>query len=188
MSDVVPIMPALHELPTAVQALRNPRERMFVWSYLFLGANGAAAARAAGYTDHANNAKCRAHHLLNRDDIQAALREICTKYLFSLAPKALIRLEALLDKPDHKQHVKAIEMTLNRAGFGERTQIEINARHTHVIDHTQAAVEDLRKLMELGVPRAELVKTFGYTGLARYEKLLAAADAKLIEGEVVKDG
>jgi hypothetical protein len=44
-----------------------------------------------------------------------------------------------------------------------------------------AAIEDLRRLKMLGVPREQLIETFGYSGLDRYEKLLAERQPKLIE-------
>jgi hypothetical protein len=58
----------------------------------------------------------------------------------------------------------------------------------HDVDHGKAAVEALRYLKKLQVPRAVLVEQFGHSGLARYEAQLAAEDeaaagaAKLIEG------
>lgn len=177
-----PLIPASHELPAAVQALRTERERVFVWHYMLNGANGAAAAKAAGYSNKADGAKVRAHELLLRPAIQDALRELSTKYLFSLAPKALFRLGELLDKSDHKHHAKAIEMTLSRTGFQERTSLDVSVSGKVEVDHTHAAVEDLRRMVALGVPREKLIETFGFSGLSRYEKLLAASeDAKLIE-------
>lgn len=186
-ADLIPLMPPETDLPPAVRELRDDRQRRFVWSYMLNGANGAAAARAAGYSDTAEGCKVRAHVLLHRDGIQRALRELCTKYLFSLAPKALIRLGELLDKPDHDKHVKAIEMVLSRAGFAERTAIDVNVSGHVTVNHTDAALEDLRRLKALGVPRERLIETFGFSGLERYERMLTD-QAKVIDGEAVKDG
>ena len=55
---------------------------------------------------------------------------------------------------------------LSRFGFGERTQVDMNVE-VKVEDHTKAAVEDLRRLKAIGVPRSELLATFGEIGLAR---------------------
>jgi len=68
---------------------------------------------------------------------------------------------------------------LSRFGFGERTQVDMNVE-VKVEDHTKAAVEDLRRLKAIGVPRSELLATFGEIGLARYERLLAN-EPKVIE-------
>ena len=187
MTDVIPLLPPLQHLPEAVQALRHERERVFVWHYMLNGANGADAARKAGYSDKKEGAKVRAHELLHRDDIQQALRELSTRYLFSLAPKALFRLSTLLESESEPVALKAVAMTLSRTGFAERTGLDVTVDgQVKVVDHTTAAVADLRRLKGLGVPRAELERVFGFTGLSRYEKLLAAEDAKLIEAQATE--
>lgn len=182
MTEIVPFMPPVMDLPPAMQALRQERERAFVWLYMFNGANGAKAAREAGYSDVKEGAKVRAHALLHRIDIQEALRELTGRYLFSLAPVATIRLGALLKSKNEKVALKAVDMTLSRTGFSERAALDVNVSGGVTVNHTDAAVEDLRRLVALGVPREKLIETFGFSGLSRYEKLLAASDAaKLIE-------
>lgn len=182
MGEVIPLLPPASDLPEAVLALRTERERAFVWTYMFNGGDGAKAARAAGYSDVKEGAKVRAHGLLQRGDVQEALRSLCTKYLFSLAPVALVKLRKHLLSDNERVSLKAVDMTLSRTGHSERTALDVNVsgevRH---VDHTKAAVEDLRRLKSLGVPKPELEKVFGFSGLSRYERLLAADDAKLIE-------
>jgi hypothetical protein len=182
MADVVPLIPPVSDLPEAVQALRSDRERVFVWTYMFNGGNGTRAAKAAGYSDASEGCKVRAHGLLQRANVQSALRELCGKYLFSLAPIALVKLRDHLHSENEKISQKAVDMTLSRTGFSERTAMDVNVTGSVQVNHTTAAVEDLRRLMQLGVPREKLVETFGFSGLSRYEKMLEAADkAKLIE-------
>lgn len=171
-----------------MQALRNDRERAFVWNYILNGANGTRAARAAGYSDASGACRVRAVELLQREDIQAALRELSVRYLGSLVPKAMVRLGQLLDNKTHRQHHKAIDMVLSRTGFAERTAVDVNVSGQVNINHTDAAVDDLRRLKSIGVPRAELERIFGFSGLSRYEKLLAAADAKVIEHQTSEAG
>lgn len=186
MTDVIPLLPPLSDLPEPVQALRTERERAFVWHYMLNGANGSKAAKAAGYSDVKEGAKVRAHGLLQRAEIQEALRALCTKYLFSLAPKALFRLSTLLGSENERVALKAVDMTLARTGFAERTALDVNVGGQVTINHKDAAVEDLRRLKSLGVPRAELERTFGFSGLSRYEKLLEIEDKRAavpIEGE-----
>lgn len=181
MPQPATVLPPLHHLPEAMQALRNDRERAFVWNYMLNGCKGGPAALAAGYAGTPGSARVRAFELLHREDIQAALRELGMRYLGSLMPKALVRLGELLDNKNHRQHAKAIEMTLSRTGVVERTALDVNVSGQVNVNHTDAAVEDLRRLKSIGVPRAELERIFGFSGLSRYEKLLAAADAKVIE-------
>lgn len=177
MSEIVPLMPPVTDLPPAVAALRTERERAFVWIYMFNGANGADAARKAGYSDVKEGAKVRAHGLLHREDIQNALRELTGRYLFSLAPVATIRLGALLKSKNERVALKAVDMTLSRTGFSERTALDVSVSGQVQVSHVDAAVEDLRRLIALGVPEEKLVETFGFSGLSRYRKLLAASDA-----------
>lgn len=182
-------MPDAGDLPEALRDLRDERRRKFVWAYVFgTSCNGAAAARFAGYSDVHEGAKVRAHGLLQRDDVQDAIKALTTKYLFSLAPKAAIRLEALLDNDKHPQHAKAIDMALSRSGHGDKSTVDVNVSGSVTVNHTDAAIDDLRKLKALGVSREKLVETFGHSGLDRYERMLAVADAKLIEGKVENVG
>lgn len=183
MADNFPLIPTLKDLPDEVQALRDDRNRAFVWNYMFNGADGAKAARAAGFSDVKDGAKVRAHVLLQRPDIQTALRALSIRYMFSLAPKAVFRLGELLDKPNHRQHAKAIEMTLSRTGFAERTALDVNVSGRVEVSHTNEAVEQLRMFRDMGVAREKLVEMFGFSGLERYERMLVEADAKLIEHE-----
>ena len=90
-------------------------------------------------------------------------------------------MEQLLDDPKHPKHDKAIEMALSRSGHGDRSHVDVNVTGTVTVNHTDSAIEDLRRLKALGAPREKLVEVFGYTGLDRYEKMLASQDAKVIE-------
>lgn len=179
LNTIIPELPDREHWPPALAALKNDRHRKFAWAYLFSGGEGMASARAAGFSDTGEACKVRAFELLQRDDIHAALREISTKYLFSLAPKAIVRLGELLDKPDHSKHAKAIEMALGMTWFPQQTQV--NHHHTGSIElsHTDAALEALAYLRSLNVPRETLVAQFGHSGLARYEKMLEERDRKM---------
>jgi hypothetical protein len=183
-----PVLPPLEHLPEAVQQLRNDRERLFCWHYMWSGGEGAKAARAAGYPSTTSAARVAAHRLLQRTDVLNAIRELGMRYLYSLQPKALIRQGKLLDSEDEKVAQRAIDSVLARTGIGERTAVDVNVSGSvQVVDHTQAAVADLKRLLELGVPREKLVEVFGFSGLFKYERLLAGEQAKLIEAVVVED-
>ena len=62
----------------------------------------------------------------------------------------------------------------------ERTGVDLNVSGEVTINHTDSAVSDLRVLIGLRVPREELEKLFGFSGLERYEKMLAG-QPKVIE-------
>lgn len=191
MTEVVPLMPDIDDLPEAVRKLRDERRRKFVWAYVFGGANGAAAARVAGYSDAGEACKVRANGLLQRNDIQDAIKALTGKYLFSLAPKAVLRLGEILDNPKHAKHVKAIEMVLDRTGNEARTGVDVHVSGDLTVNHTDKALEDLRILRDAGVPREKLIEAFGFSGLSRYEQMLIEEDrraGRLIEGEVTGHG
>jgi terminase small subunit-like protein len=134
-----PLMPPLEGLPEALRDLRDERRQKFAWNYVFNGANGAAAARAAGYSDESEAAKVRAHALLQRDDVQEAVQALTGRYIFSLAPKAVLRLNDLLDNPKHPKHERAIDMVLSRSGHGEKTTVDVNVRGSIQVNHTDHA-------------------------------------------------
>lgn len=178
MGEIVPIMPNLEDLPDELRGIRDPRRRAFAWNYVFNGSNGSAAAIVAGYSNASEAAKVTAHHLLQRDEVQKAIQALCGRYLFSLAPKAVMRLGDILDNPKHSKHTKAIEMVLDRTGHEARTGVDVKVSGSIDVNHTDEALADLRRLRDMGVPREKLVETFGFSGLSRYEKMLLEEDAK----------
>lgn len=162
-----------------------PRERKFVWAYLVNGGNQAEAARAAGYSDHLDAAKVQGCRIMQRQRVIDALQEVYSKHLVGLAGPAIAALAALVRNDKHPDHAKALAMVLNRAGFAEKTAVDVNVSGSVTLNATDAALEDLRILQSLGTPREKLIETFGHSGLLRYEKMLAA---KTIDGEVVSRG
>jgi len=170
-------MPPLEDMPSSVLTL-NEKQRKFAWGYLFSGGHGAEAARFAGYSDASEACKVRAHGLLQRDDINAALRDLSTKYLFSLAPKAIIRLGELLDDRKHHKHFDAIRLTMGVTYFPEKQQVEHHHTGSVQVNHTDAALEALAYLKSMDVPREKLIQQFGHSGLERYERMLEERNAK----------
>lgn len=166
----------------------SERERQFVWHYCLNGGNGAQAARDAGYSDVKEGAKVRAHSLMQRERVLDALDEVGRKQFRSLLVPAITAMRALVDRPDHPDHAKTVGSVLDRLGLGGRTAVDVNVNGTVTVNHTDAAIEDLRILKAMGVAREKLVETFGYSGLERYERMLAEKQPKLIEGEVIRDG
>jgi hypothetical protein len=186
MDDTTPLMPEFGELPEKLRDIKDERRRAFVWHYVFNGARGAAAARAAGYSDVGDACKVRAHGQLQREDVQEAIQALCSRYLFSLAPRAILRLEELLDNPKHPKHDKAIEMALSRSGHGERSTVDVNVSGTVTVNHTDQALKDLEMLKGMGASREMLLESFGFSGLERYERMLAdraRLAAPVVDGE-----
>lgn len=172
------------ELGPKMQAC-SERERRFVIAYLRNGGRDAtAAARDAGYKDaglHSSSIRVRAHDVLHRERVIAALDEVGRKAFRGLMLPAIVALENALDDPKHPDNVKSALSVLSRLGLGENTNVNVNVGGEVSVNHTNEALEHLRSLMELGVPREKLIEMFGHSGLGRYEKMLAESDAKRVK-------
>jgi hypothetical protein len=98
----------------------------------------------------------------------------------NLVPRVIRAAERVSEDPKHKHHVPLIISLLSKLGYGERTAVDVNVSGEVQVNHTEAAVDDLRRLKALGVPREKLIEVFGYSGLDRYEAMLSSR-AKVIE-------
>lgn len=158
----------------------NERERKFVWFYVTNNDdNRAQAARDAGYSDAAEGAKVRAHELMQRERVLAAIEEVGRKAFRGLLIPAVRATAALIEKPDHPDHARTLQSTLSRLGLVERSGVDVNVSGEVQVNHTDAALNDLRALLALCVPREKLIEIFGFSGLSRYEKMLAEADRRI---------
>ena len=183
-------LPAELEFGPKMQAC-SERERLFVWLYVTGDQNATQAARDAGYVDTDTGAiRVRAHALLHRERVRDAIRELGLREFGNLLPSAVKATAALLSKPDHPDHAGMVKSTLSRLGLAERSGLDVNVSGEVTVNHTDAALDDLARLLALNVPREKLIEAFGYTGLERYEKMLAERQRRLaaprqIDGEVV---
>ncbi len=185
------------ELGPKMQAC-SERERKFVWFYITNEGkpNAAQAARDAGYADPGgDNAtiRVRGHQLMHRDRVLAALEEVGRKAFRGLLGPAVKAAASLIEDPKHFNHSQAVFTTLARLGLGEKSTVDVNVSGEVTVNHTDQALNDLRTLLGLGVAREKLVEIFGFSGLSRYEKMLAEEDArrpKVIEhrADEVSDG
>lgn len=171
----------------------NEKKRRFVWAYMLNAMtdgreNGAQAARDAGYSDAGEGCKVRASEMLHQDDVLDAMQEVAARELRGLAIPAVVALGQLVSKQQHPDHRKAVEMVLNRTGMAERTQVDVNFSGEVNVNHTDAAIDDLKRYLELEVPRAKLVDIFGFSGLQRYERMLAEKEGRALPNPVVIDG
>lgn len=128
-------------------AALNERQRLFVMAMIEVpGCSNAAAARAAGYSDHLEAAKVRGHYLAHNPAVQAAIREEAGKRLNAASLTAAGVLLKLLtdDEIEPKDRIKAAGMLLDRSGFGAAQTINVNKT---VSDRTGAGMlERIRQL------------------------------------------
>jgi hypothetical protein len=109
---------------------------------------------------------------MSRERLRLAIREVAGQQLETLAGLAVCALrEALVDRKHPDRH-KTAATILSRLGFAEQHNVNMLAE-VKVTDHTEAALADLRRRKELGFSCEKLIEIFGFSGLDRYEKLLA---------------
>jgi hypothetical protein len=178
------------ELGPKMQAC-SERERLFVWAFLEQGCQDAAdAARKAGCSDpgpHSSAIRVRGHELRHRPRVIEAMQEVARSYFGGLLLPAVLAAEDMIGNPKHPDHAKMVQAVLGAQGLGDRTKVDINFSGEVTVNHTDQALDDLRRYLDLEVPRPKLVEIFGFSGLDRYEKMLAERDDKLkvIEGRRV---
>jgi phage terminase small subunit len=160
----------------------SEQERIFAYALATgIATTATEAARRAGYVDNKNGSiKVTAHHVLHRPRVIEAIEEVCRTEFRGLIPLTIAAAKRVLEDPEHDDHVKMIVSLLSRLGYGEKASVDVNVTGEVVVNHTEAAVDDLRRLKELGVPREKLIEVFGFSGLDRYEAMLSSR-AKVIE-------
>jgi phage terminase small subunit len=173
-------------------AALNEKQQLFVRGLFELpgGKHGAAtrACRAAGYgspTSSAQSFASIASRLCANPMVQEAIQEMSRQYVTTMGPLAVRALKNLLGDKAAKEHGRALGIVMDRIAPQQSTHT-VNVNH-HAVDHSAEAVAQLRMLRSLDVAREKLEEVFGFSGLSRYEKMLAEADArapKLIEGTV----
>lgn len=155
----------------------SERERIFAFALgSGIAATAADAARLAGYAD--SPATQSAYQVGHKQRVVEAIEEVARTQFRSLVPRVIRAAEKVIEDPKHKGHVPLIISLLSKLGYGERTAIDVNVGGTVMVNHTDAAVEDLQRLKALGVPREKLLEVFGFSGLGRYESMLAERDAR----------
>ena len=165
----------------------NERERVFAFAYATgIASSAAEAARLAGCSEpvlsrtgkRSNSLRSRASQILHKPRVMEAIEEVCRAEFRGLVPLVIGAAKRLLLNAEHPDHQKTVVSLLSRLGYGEQTQVAVSVSGEITVDHTTAALEDLRRLKALGVAREKLVETFGFSGLDRYERLLLEHDAK----------
>jgi hypothetical protein len=178
-----------------MQSLPNDQQRAFVYSLVRQKPRrGAlvAAAREAGYCKNSTPAIAAkfAWKLSHDPRVLAAISEESRKILHVAFPEGANALISLVRNPDHKDHVRALSLLLERV-FPAETKHNVEVTHK-VVDPDQEALEELRALRQLGTARDKLLELFGHNGLDRLEVLEAAdqarraAQAKVIDGQVME--
>jgi hypothetical protein len=137
-----------------MQALSGDAQRRFVLA-LLQAHTPTAAARLAGYSDHKEAAKVRAHHLMQNADVLAALHEVSWKKLNGIAVRAIEALDRVVADPDNPKHLVAVQMVLDRTGFAAQTEHKVTVEHK--VDDLQLKALAARFAHDTGVPMQKLL-------------------------------
>lgn len=138
----------------------TPKQRAFVRSMLETGKNSNTFhARAAGYIGDDSTIRVTAWRVAHDPKVLAAVREEGIKRMQSTAIIATCRLVELMEDPDKKVALKAIDMVLNRVGMHERTEHKLTVEHTHDESAMIARISNLAK--GLGLDPVKLLGSAG---------------------------
>jgi phage terminase large subunit-like protein/phage terminase small subunit len=189
MASKALVKPESDGLGPAMKAL-SPKHQRFVLA-LFEnpkpGSHGAiaAAARAAGYGLNSEPATVAVigQQIAHREDVQAAIAEYTRKEIHKTGPAAVSAVRQIVSDPLHKDRLKAANVILERiTPTVQRVEVAVSV----AVDHTKEALEALRYMKELNVPRQKLLEHFGHTGLPRYERMLAEQEVATKGQEIVE--
>ncbi len=149
-----------------MQALKNERQRKFVYAFTILGLSQEGAAKWAGYSevsagDHAY--RIAAHPLM-----QAAIEELARVLVKTRLPKAVRVLDSILenDRADESVRAKIAFGILDRAGLSTET------KHTVTVDHKAMSAKELQSEFE------RLADKFNLSPAVRRELLHPVIDAE----------
>ncbi len=174
--QLVPADDEVNDFGPCMQACL-PKERQFIL-HLLEGKSGAQAARLAGYGAEGSTAETFArisYRTLSRGRVTDALAEQSRMTIRSLTPSAIQAVKDILTTTNHKDRAKVALNVIERVDpIVQKTEVTV----THTVDHDGEAVAQLRMLKSLNVAHERLEEVFGFSGLSRYEKLLALEDAK----------
>ena len=171
-------------------AVCSPMQRTFVMALMETKPGyGAltAAARTAGYGNREGTSTPKtmsviAQRLMNNDKVIAAIAEMTKKMIRSEALASVQTVREIRDDITHKDRLKAAMVFIERV---DPVETKHNVEVTHkVVNHDQEAVDTLRHMKAIGATPAMLEAHFGFTGLSRYERLLALEDAA--KGDVIE--
>jgi hypothetical protein len=183
------------QIGPAMRALPNDQWRVFCHA-LLTGKPGhgryARAARAAGFGKESTttNVAKIAWKIAHDDRMIAAITEESRKYLRGGHPEAVNALLSMIRNSGHRDHGRAVLSLLDRVDpVVSKQTVDVTHR---IVDPDQEALEELQALRQLGTSREKLLELFGGNGLARLERLEAAAmarrmaDATVINGKVIE--
>src|SRR5580765_71139 len=127
MSDIV-IPEDWEKYGPKLKALPTDKMRAFCWCYVHNGGQIGLAAAQAGYGEGGGErvASASGSRLMQNQAILDACEELTWRRLSGMAVLAVNALEPILNNPQHKSHIKAAEMVLERTGFVAERRLTVD--------------------------------------------------------------
>ncbi|MGA2056921.1 MAG: hypothetical protein ABSG88_16600 [Bradyrhizobium sp.] len=141
----------LGALGSAMSALTDKQRRYVIALFEAPKTHGAMtfAARRAGYGTASSSRQSlsqMAHQLNGDPKIQAAISEVSQQYITVLGPHAVRALKRLLDKPDHRDHGRALGIVMDRVAPAAST---LTVKHEGEVKFSQDASVVLARIEKL---------------------------------------
>jgi phage terminase small subunit len=135
----------------------NSRQRAFILALFQLPPKHGSQTQAlkmAGYICKSPQVyAAQASRLIHDEKIQRALQEHGQKVLRAGAPRALAALASLVEDSTHKDHARAIEMTLSRVYPTETVhQVQVSHEHKVAIDPGKVMARISELMAKAGLP------------------------------------
>lgn len=128
MDDIIPT-----QYGPAMAALTEMQRKFVIAMVNDPFASATKWALAAGYSDHKDGAKVRAHEVIHNPKVEAAALEVGRLMLTTAGP--VVAAAALLRaarNPKHPHHIKAAELIMNRVGLHEVKELRVEHREEPV--------------------------------------------------------
>lgn len=92
-------------------------QQNFVWALVQAGGDATRGALLAGFGGNDNSRSVAVHRLMHNPKVLAAIKEVAEQEIKGIAFVAAAALREIVSDPGHKDRLRAIDMTLNRAGL-----------------------------------------------------------------------
>lgn len=184
VAPIAPVEDASEFGPAMAKLL--PQQRAWVMAFLATGhsQNATAAAKAAGYgansatpERHLQTCQVTGYRLRHDPKIQEAIKELSKSKFKIAAHLATSELVLLLDNPDPKVKLKAIDMVLARTGLGAAQEVNVNHNHSYADMDDKAMIRRIAQLaQDQGMDPIKLLGSRGVTIDAEFEVVEAEVD------------
>lgn len=154
-------LPGEGSLGPAMKALPTDNMRRFVVALAEIGSiDYAKAAALAGYNQTRGALQVTGHRLAHDERILRALDEESVRRMHAGKIVAVSNLMLLASNPQHKDHLKAIEMILNRTGLHNMSEHKVTVNNTSETD--DAMIARIKQLAGgLGLDATKLLGQYG---------------------------